>query len=166
MPVQLSVDQRPIHDLARKLKTAENGKVLRKELITQLRGIAEPMANAARGAIRSAPGSGSHPGISLRGTVASSIKPQVRLSGKNTGLAIRARTTPQVRGFRFAGRNFNRATWRHPVFGSGTWVVQVGRPQWFDLTLQAYRGTVRREVATAVDQMAARVAAQTTTRGI
>ena len=98
-------------------------------------------------------------GGSLRQAVAASIRAEVRLTGKNTGVSIKARSTPNLRGFSQAARAMNARSFRHKVYG-GKWVAQVGKPRWFDETASRDREAFRNRVMSAVDDMARRIAAR------
>jgi hypothetical protein len=152
-PVVLTVEQDALRAVARVLKDEADGKELRKELTRTLRATANRPIEQAKSSILAGPSKGLTQGQSLRSTVASSIKPVVRLSGNQTGVSIRQTRTPGLRGFRLAGRKFNRPQFRHPVYGGSAWVVQQGNPEWFDKPMQAARPEAKKDVMRAVQNL-------------
>ncbi|SCL43262.1 hypothetical protein GA0074692_6794 [Micromonospora pallida] len=100
-----------------------------------------------------------HAGEPLRQAVAAGVESMVRLDGRRAGARIRARKTPDVRGFASAPKRLNaRRGWRHPVGGNyDVWVTQVGRPGWFDDTLRPLRPRLRAAAARVLDDRARRI---------
>jgi hypothetical protein len=84
----------------------------------------------------------------------------VRLSGQRTGVQVKVRKTPSLRGFNNAARMLNKGTWRHKVFGRDVWVQQTTPTMkgFFDETLAKDRAKYRDAVVAAVEKMAKRVA--------
>lgn len=161
----LTVEQDALAQVGRILKDEADGKSLRRDLVRELKATTDhPIARAQAG-IRSTPSKGITQGMPLRQTVAASIKPVVRLAGKQTGVSIRQARTTNLRGFKSAGRRFNRANFRHPVFGDmSTWVVQGGNHEWFDRPMQAARPEAKAAVVRAVDGLAQTLAARAAAR--
>lgn len=156
-PIELTVDQRPFVLVAHLMKAEADGKDLRKDLLREFRSAAAPLVVDLRAAINSMPSSGvSSP--ALRPAIAKAIRPVIRLSGKNTGVSIRAGQTPNIRGFKNAARRMNRSSFRHPVFGGSPWVTQVGKPRWWEDTTAARKDEFREKVLDAVEAMADRIA--------
>lgn len=164
-PLALSVDQRALADVAKLLKNEADGKLLRRELSKALRSAADRPIAKAKSEIMAAPSRGLTTSQPLRSTVARSIKPSVRLSGRQTGVSIRQSATPNLRGFRNAGRKFNRASFRHPVHGNRqVWVTQrTHAAGWFDRPMRdsqpEFKAEVLRVVQDLADTLAARAAA-------
>lgn len=163
-PLELSIDQRGLVDVARVLKSEADGKFLRRELIKALKATAGAPIAQAKSGILSAPSRGLHGGQSLRAEVARTIKPVTRLSGRMTGVSIRQAGTPNLRNFKMAGRRFNRGYFRHPVFGNTeVWVGQTGKPEWFDGPMRNaapdFKDDVLRVVQELADTLAARARA-------
>lgn len=151
-PVALTVEQEALRAVARVLRDEADGKELRRLLVRELKVTANrPMAQA-KSSILSTPSQGLTQGQSLRSTVAASLKPVVRLSGNQTGVSIRQTRTPGLRGFRLAGRKFNRPQFRHPAYG-GPWVVQRGNPEWFDRPMQAAKPEAKKDVIRVVQNL-------------
>lgn len=154
----VEVDQRQLRRLQLALRKEADGKELSRDLVRELREVAEPAAAAARAEILSM---GSHsdtiPG--LRTTVASHVKVKVRLSGKHPGVMVRVGKTGMPRGFRNAPKRLNSAKgWRHKVFGNpDVWVVQRGKPGWFDDTMHKFTAQTRRGAGRALDKVAKRI---------
>lgn len=158
--IELNVDQSALAEAAAALKSEADGKGLRRDLLRELKATTTPLVSDLKSAAQSIPSSGlaQNQGQPLRQAIAASIVPQVRLSGKNTGVAVRAKSTPHVRGFRWAARRMNRDSFRHRVYGRDVWVEQRGKPGWFDDTTKARRDDLKRAVLDAVEDMAKRIA--------
>jgi hypothetical protein len=155
----LSVDQKALTRVAQALREEADGKALRKDLTRELRQAVQPAVVELRASIRSAPSRNVTPTVPLRAAIARGIVPQVRTTGKQTGVSVRVRQTTQVRGFTNAGRRFNRRSFRHPVFGNrSVWVTQVGKPYWFDEPMNRRRNEMRGAALDAIEDMAKRIA--------
>lgn len=156
------VDSDMLNILGKKMRAEADGKQLRKELIAEIRQAVEPGVAAVQGRLRSIPARGSTSSTPALGTaLASKVRPQVRLSGRVTGVAIRIPQTPNLRGFTFAAKRLNRSSWRHPVFGHDVWVDQMSPIEgYFDTTLQADKDKYRAAVLNVVDKMARRLASR------
>lgn len=153
-PIELSVDQQGLADVARVLRSEADGKTLRRDLMRELKATAAAPIAAAKAEILSGPSQGLTNGQSLRSTVARSIKPTSRLSGQMTGVSIRQARTPELRNFKMAGRRFNRGSFRHPVFGTTRYVVQIGNPEWFDGPMQQAKPEFKADVLRVVQDLA------------
>lgn len=161
MGEHVEVDERNLRRLLAALRAEEDGKTLKREMVTELRAVAGPALEAARGAILSM-GSKGESVPSLRTVVARQTKIAVRASGKHPGVMVRAVKTGMPRGFRNAPKRLNsKKGWRHPVPGGGTWVVQRGKPGWFDDTLNAAAPEARAAVSQVLDNVARRIDAKT-----
>lgn len=160
-PFELSVDQRAVARVARAMRYEEDGKALRKELATDLKAAVQPGVTAVQGKLRAIPRAarGTAASPPLGAYLAQRVKPQVRLGGRSTGVAVRIPRTPRLRGFAFAAKRLNRTHWRHRVYGSEVWVTQESpMPGYFDDTLQQDRQKYRKAVVAALEKMARRVA--------
>lgn len=161
MPVGLSVEQQGLNSLARELKQAEDGKRLRRDLSKAMRGALDPAVEQIKAGVMAVPSGSSTPtsGPGLRSSVAKQIKAQATLTGRRTGAKIAAKRTPGVRNFRHAPKRLNaRKGWRRPVFGSNTWVTQMGNPGYFDDPITDRRGEFRTAVLDVMEDFAATVA--------
>lgn len=162
-PVELTIDQKKLADLAKFFKNEADGKELKKQFTRELRQAVGPLVVELKNEIKAMPSQGlpHAEGGSLRQEIAKRIAPQISLGQKNPGIKVRARTTPNLRGFTYAGRRMNRQGFRHPLFGD--WdrpQVQEGAPRWFDDTTYAYRPEIRRAVLAAMENAADRMAAR------
>lgn len=139
--------------LTRALRSAEDGKKLRRDLAKEIRKALSPAVAEAKAGVMSMDSAGSGGGEPLRPAIAAQVKAQARLSGRSAGAKVRVRKRGMPRGFDNAPRRTNRAKgWRHPVFGDrDTWVHQVGKPDWFDDPMRRgaprYRAAVVRAMA-------------------
>lgn len=161
--IALSIHDRDLQELARRLRKLEDGKELRRDLVRNLREAVKPAADEAKAAIRGAPVSGArHAGEGLRAAIARGVSVQVRTSGRTVGVRVRARKIT-VRGFVNAPKRWNRAKgWRHPVMGDrNNWVHQVGRPGWFDDPMRRRKPEYKRAAIKAMDETARKIAGRT-----
>lgn len=159
-PVELTVDQDSLVAVARVLKSEADGKFLKRELTKALKATAERPIAEAKSEILATPSKGLHGGTSLRAEVARSLKPISRFSGQRAGVSIRQSTTPNLRNFKMAGRRFNRGNFRHPVFGTATYVDQAGNREWFDRPMQDAKPEFRDDVLRVVQDLADTLAAR------
>ncbi|HEX5404799.1 MAG TPA: hypothetical protein VFX16_21130 [Pseudonocardiaceae bacterium] len=151
--MSLSVQDRQLRELARHLKTFEDGKVLRRNLAKKLRTAVKPVVVQVKAAIRSMPSKGRGSGPSMRAAIAKRVAAQARpTTGRTAGVKIVARK-PKLRGFANAPQRFNRRSFRHPTFGdTDVWVTQAGRLGWFDDVIARNRPRFRREVKGVLDE--------------
>lgn len=159
---RVEVDEKSLARLVATLRAESDGKALTRDLVSELRKVAEPALLAARASLMSmASGSSVEPG--LRSTVAAHTRIRVRLVGKRPGVSIRADKTGMPRGFDNAPKRLNSPKgWRHMVFGDpDVWVTQRGKPGWFDDTISRHRPAAVRAAQKALDDMARRIDAKT-----
>ncbi len=157
MVARVEVDEKSLARLVQALRAEEDGKELGRDLARELKAVAEPALQAARGALMAMPSdSTEQPG--LRTTVAARTKISVRLSGKHPGVAIRSSKRGMPRQFNNAPKRLNaRKGWRRQVFGSGTWVHQLGQPGWFDGTISKFKPAANEAAKRAMDKVAQRI---------
>ena len=163
MIAEVEVDQRDLRKLVTTLNREADGKELRRDLVDNLKAAVEPAAQAARASILSMSVSGLVRAVPpLRAAVAAAVKVAVRTSGQRAGVFVIAGKTSMPRGFADAPRRLNaRRGWRHPVFGSDVWERQLGKPGWFDDTLDRARPAALRAAQDAMDAMADRIEQRT-----
>jgi hypothetical protein len=142
----MSFDEKRLVRLARAMKSEEDGKALRKDMVREFRTALNPTRNKARAAIRSMPSTGNRRGgLKLRGRVAAKVMVQIKPTGKFPGATLKAKKTPNVRKFRNAPKRLNQRSFSHPAIGNPRQRVrQVGKPGWFDKTVRADRASHRR----------------------
>lgn len=167
--IELSVEQSQIAELGRRLAKESDGAKLKLELARNLRKAVEPAVRDIKtGALR-IKRSGSdarrptkkkpvpESSISLGAAIARGIGTQVRMKGRAAGVSVRAKKAGMPRGFTNAPKRINAAKFRHPVYGTGKWVDQVGAPGFFDDPLKKGRLAYRAACVRAMDDMAARI---------
>lgn len=154
MPVDLKVTgAAELAALARRLKEqGQSGKLMRRDLLREIRKEARPAADDAKASIQRWSTPPEDRG--LRQKIAAGIRVRTRLTGKRVGVRI---TVSKVDGTNLP-RRINKGYWRHPVFGTDRWVVQSGKPGWFDSAIQAHARQVRRGVQRAMKRTAERIA--------
>jgi hypothetical protein len=151
--LSLSVQDRQLRDLARHLRSFEDGKVLRRNLAKKLRTAVKPVVAQVKAAIKATPSKGRGSGPSMRAAIARRVSAQARpTTGRTAGVKIVARK-PTLRGFANAPQRFNRKNFRHPVFGDADkWITQIGDPGWFDDTIAHNRLRFRLEVMGTLEE--------------
>lgn len=134
------IDPQDLRGLMTALRQLEDGKVLAAALRKGLRNAADPIKRQVQA---NAAWSSRIPAAVAVGTA---------FSKKRTGVFLRvsSKKAPHARPFENDGSG---GTFRHPVFGSGTWVSQVARPFFFAETAQ-HMPEVERAALAAVDDAA------------
>jgi hypothetical protein len=158
-PIEMSVSVEGIQALGRALAAEADGKALRKELAASLRSALAPAAEVAKGNImsmRSEHGAGASPG--LRTSIAKKIRPEVKLGGRWTGARVKAKRTPNVRGFRNAPKRTQRAAGFRTKSWNGEWRTQIGKFDWFDRAMAGRDDVYKQKVLDAMNAMARRIA--------
>lgn len=156
----MHVDGEALRVLGRALQSEADGKQLRRDLIRELKEPLKPAIAEIRSGVMSL-GSGGipHAGESLRRGVARRVTSEAKLSGKFPGVRIKARKTPGLRNFANAAKRLNSPKgWRHRVYGRDVWVVQLGKPHYFDEPLSGRHQVFRRAVEQAMERTARRIA--------
>lgn len=145
--------------VARALEEESDGDEWRRETAEELHEALRPGVAAVRGALLSMQTAGlGHAGEPLRQAVAAGVESIARFDGQRAGARIRAKRTPQIRGFANAPKRLNaRRGWRHPVGGRDVWVTQQGRPGWFDDTLTRLHPRLRLAAERALENRARRI---------
>ncbi len=159
---RVEVDQDDLRRLVTALRKEADGKELARDLVANLRKVAEPAAAAARTAILSMPGNGGLlPG--LRQTIAAKTRVSVRASGRRPGVSVRVSKSGMPRDFHNAPKRLNaRRGWKHMVFGDPDNVVwQRGLPDWFDGTMPRFQSAAEHAAAEALDDVAKRISSRT-----
>lgn len=163
--IEYSTEQQALRDLNKALREEADGKELRKDLGKNMRAALDPLVSDVKSGLMGV-GSGSVPtqGEPLRSSVAKKIKAESRMGGKATGARLKAKQI-RTRGFAEAPKRLNsKKGWRHPVFGSSTWVNQMGAPGYWDNPIESGRDEHRKAVVEAMDATAARIASNVRTR--
>lgn len=172
MVVRAEVTSPDLVDLAIAVRYEEDGLVMRREFVRNLRAAVTPAAAEAKGSIMSmASGGLRQSGGSLRASVAKQVKTQVSLSHRSAKVKVRVARKGFPRGFNNAPKALQLpGGWRHPVVqrspgrgGGGPtaaprWVAQVGKPGWFDQPLRSHRARYRAAVEEAMKHTADRIA--------
>lgn len=155
----MSFDAQRLEQVATAIRFEEDGKQLRKDMLTNLRAAVEPAIPVIKAGVMSMSGHG-RVSPSLSTTVANKVRVATRLTGDRAGVRVSIGKAGMPRGFRNAPKRLNRAEgWRHPVFGNrDVWVSQRGVPGYFDLPLQDRRDELRAAVVRAVEDMSERLA--------
>ncbi|MFD8531532.1 hypothetical protein ACFV0L_29340 [Streptosporangium canum] len=164
--VEANVRAEALVALGKALKQESDGKAMRRDLIRELKKpLAPAVAEIKAGLMSISSGGLPADGQPMRRTVARRIATQVKLSGRLAGVRVRARKTPELRGFANAAKRLNSPKgFRHQVFGSNRWVVQFGRPNYFDDPLTERRAEFRQGVLDTMQATAQRIA-DNSTRG-
>ena len=172
MVVRAEVSSRDLADLAIAVRYEQDGDVMRRELVRNLRAAVTPAAAEAKASIMSMPSKGlRQPGGGLRSSIAKAVKTQVSLTQRQAKVKVRVAKNKSPRGFNNAPKATQMAGgWRHPVvqrpLGKGVagpmpaprWVAQVGKPGWFDTPLRSHRARYKAAVQEAMNHTADRIA--------
>lgn len=168
--LQLTVEQNQLKALAVRLSAEEGGKKLRLELARNLRtavapaveeikaGAQEIHKSKAMANLREINKKGEEVISALGGAIAQGVSAQVRMTGKATGVSVKARKKGMPRQFINAPKRINAQKFRHRVFGRNVWVTQIGAPGFFDRPLQGGRARYRVACVAAMNEMAQRIA--------
>ena len=136
------LDSADLKALNKAFKGVADGKVLRKELTSGLRGVLRPIVPEVRAGFKGSPSMG-HGGMSkaqqsrpdLRALLAKSTRVEVKLTGRAAGARIRVdgrRMPSGLRGLPKAWEGEAGARWRHPTWGNRqNWVQQRPRPLFY-----------------------------------
>jgi hypothetical protein len=172
MVVRAEVSSPDLVDLAVAIKYEEDGAVMRREFVRNLRKAVTPAVQEAKSSIMSMPSGGlREKGGGLRASIQKQIKTQVSLTTRRAAVKVKVKKGKFPRGFNNAPKATQMATgWRHPVvqrpLGKGVhgplpparWVAQVGKPGWFDEPLRSHRARYRAAVEEAMRHTADRIA--------
>jgi hypothetical protein len=158
----IEADVKDVKEIAKRLRQMANGRELRKALVAALKSAAEPAASRARSRVRAIPhrSASKSKGGSLGGRVAAQVRVKAATGGKSAGVRVSVNKRSGLpRGFTNAPHRLNRpAGWRHPVYGRGVWVVQVGQPGWFDEPMRDSQPEARRKAAEVLKETAQKIA--------
>lgn len=159
--IELTTDSADVLKALSKALAAEaDGKKLKRDLAKEIRKAAEPAVSEAKGRIMGMRSAGlPKSGPPLRTAIAREVKAEARLSGFTAGARVKAKKRKMPRGFDNAPKRTNRAAgWRHPLWGRGEYVHQVGRPDWFDDSMANNAQKYRAAVLAAMEDAARRIA--------
>lgn len=87
---------------------------------------------------------------SARDEIKSSIRTQVLFGARTGGVRISIGASALPAEHQAILKAYNKPTFRHPVFGSSTWVVQTGRP-YFGAALYGRREEMQVQIIAAVN---------------
>jgi hypothetical protein len=157
-PIELGVSVEGFEALGRALAAEADGKQLRKELAAGLRGALAPAADLAKSGIMGMRSEGPSESPGLRTSIAKKIRPEVKLGGRWTGARVKAKKTPNVRGFRNAPKRTQRVGGFRTKSWDGSWRTQVGKFDWFDRAMAGRDALYRQRVHEVMEAMARRIA--------
>jgi len=148
--------------LIARIKTEADGKLLRRELYAEIRGLMQPaVAEVRQGFMQMQTGGLSHAGPELRPAVAANVKVGLSSGARLTGARIYVSKKGLPRKFSNAPRDINAGQWEHPAGrGAETTVTQQGAPGVFDDPLRARAPELREAITEAMRHMADRIAAR------
>lgn len=163
--IRTEVNAENLADLAMAIRYENDGQAMRKELLQNLRKAVKPAVAGAKSSIMSMPSTGLRaPGGSLRRAIAREVRTEIKLTGHAAKVRVKVRKRG-IRGFNNPAKRTNAAEgWRHPVFpkngrkNEARWVRQIGKPGWFDDSMQRHRAEYRAAVQAAMDKTADRIA--------
>ncbi|WP_143517289.1 hypothetical protein [Pseudonocardia sp. MH-G8] len=125
---------------------------MRKELNAAVRRGAKPMAQAVKaGALALPAETGQSTG--LRASMAAAT----RFSNTARGAFVMVDSSRMPGDQATLPVHTDSGAWRHPVFGSDTWVSQTSRADWFATAALSQSHVVEREVGEVLDKIADRI---------
>lgn len=156
------------------IKREDDGKLMLRDLRTNLRTAIKPGVTSAKAAIMSMPSTGlRNVGGSMRSAIRKEIKPETKLTQRSAVVKIRVRRQG-IRGLKDPAKRFNsNKPWRHPVRpwkregdqvvalprNEWTWVTQVSpKPRWFDDAVKGHHAEYETAVRKAMNDAAERIA--------
>lgn len=153
LPVRMSVrNHSELRRLAKRLADAGRGD-LKRELDRAVRKAAVPMVAAVKEAALSLPAeTGQSTG--LRAAIAAAS----RFSNTAAGVRVITDAKRMPKGQGTLPAHAENGVWRHPVFGSGTWVTQTSRANWFLGACLGEADTVNAEIERAMGKVARQIA--------
>jgi len=154
------VDSGDLKAISRALRNQADGRLMRRELMLELRQAAQPLVPRVQRAWRTAPGfqGRRRPGQpNLRELLAKATRVEARLTGKQAGVRVRTdgrRMPDQMKALPGYAEGIRRRPWRHPVYGNrDTWVTQQPFPRFYDAIGGTDEVAARRAVNQAVDKV-------------
>lgn len=154
--IELSVDQQAFIAMGKAMKSASDGKLLRREFVRNVKSALEPAKDQVRNALMAISSAGLGASPPLRLAIVRQLRVEARLSGHSAGARIRVRKTGMPREFKGAAKALAESRgWRHPVFGDkAVYVTQTGDPDYFDRTISVRRRHYREAVLAAMETTA------------
>lgn len=152
MSVELRIEgAQSLADAAKRLKAAGDKEML-KRLRKAVKDAAKPMVVDAQNAALAIPARGTGT-TGLRQRIARSIGVQVKTGARSA--AVRVRVSKAKMGDQFKlPRLLNSGSFRHPVFGSSTFVEQnQGSRGWFFDVGKRNKANVQREIVRAIEDV-------------
>jgi hypothetical protein len=171
--VRVEMSSPDLVDLAIAIKYEQDGAVMRRDLLRNLRAAVKPAVEEAKASIMALPvgglrqhsdgkwhlGTKKQPGGSIRSAIRKQVTTEISLSPRSAKVKVKVRKRNMPRNFKNAPKAFQLAGgWRHPVFDQDRWVAQIGKPGWFDVPLRSHRARYKAAVEAAMRQTADRIA--------
>lgn len=147
--------------LSRDLRQLEDGREIRKDLVRNLKAVANEVVRAERAAVLALPSKGENARRGrrpLRRRFASATQARVRPSGRDAGVSVLINPKRMPEGQHNLPAYWNRERGyerlRHPVFGDeDTWVQQPVHP-WFYETARPYEAEAPRRLIGVLNAVA------------
>lgn len=141
--ISFDIEQPDLRGLLASIKEINPKLVTR--LRRELRSSGEEIIDEQKRRLRQ--GGGSSTG--LRDRIEQGLKTRVVAGKTRQGVDIRT-SGPRVGGYNMA-RVMQATTFRHPVFGSSTWVEQSGHPYFFEPATSEVRDLVRNRIESVIE---------------
>lgn len=131
-------------------KTSQVEPRLRSALRKRMKKAADQAAADVRAEVQRSPrSSGRGRSTGLRKGIAAGVKVTLSTTATKVGVAIQATGSGLPAGQKRLVRAYNKPRFRHPVYGTGRWVQQAGRP-YFTKPIEARQGDVQDAVIAAM----------------
>lgn len=114
----------------------------------ELRRAGDDAVADIRSTVRSGPGSGK---VGIRAGIAAGTKTTVATGKTKQGVKISSSSGALPAGHKPMLRAYNKASFRHPVFKTGTWVEQSGHP-YFGGVIRRHEDAMRAAVLAALSE--------------
>jgi hypothetical protein len=112
----------------------------------ELRRAGDDAVADIKATVQSGPGSGR---VGIRAGIAAGTKTTVATSKSAQGVRISSSSSALPAGHKPMLRAYNKAEFRHPVYGRDTWVSQSGRP-FFGVVIKRHEEAMRAAVLAAL----------------
>ena len=124
--LEVRVERDDLGKLVKAINAHGSPKEVKKELRKGLREAVKPLVPKARGSVLGQASKGR--GTGLRKDMARAVEVKIDLGGRNPGVRLRLNGRKlNGRPAGLVGMYEGVVPWRHPVFGTGTWVSQPHR---------------------------------------
>jgi len=149
MPVEVVIDPKVWNRLADDLKSYD--KKLYAEMRKRIRNAGNIAVEKVRDELAKPAPSGGGSSVGGRAALSAGTRASLSFAAKTAGVKITtssSRLPAEHKGLLGA---YNKASWRHPVYGGSEWVSQTGRPYFGKVIGRALNQEILDEIQSAID---------------